>query len=103
MRGPNLELLWVDELASWARLDSSTDDPWEMCKLMTRVGRAQIIVTTTPRPLPIIEEMLGGSIVVSDGGTTFDNASNLSSVFLADVRRLVGDAPGGDRSSAGRS
>ncbi len=48
-----------------------------------------MVVTTTPRPIPLLRELIGrddGSVVVTRGAT-FDNEANLSSAALAELRR----------------
>jgi phage terminase large subunit-like protein len=88
LRGPNLHRLWCDELASWQYLE----DTWNMGKFALRKSRnPKIVVTTTPRPLPFIRELVAksehpeGGVIVSTG-TTFDNARHLSPVVLHDLK-----------------
>ena len=54
-----------------------------------RIGRPQVVVTTTPRPIPLLRELVDrddGSVVVTRGAT-FDNEANLSRQALAELRR----------------
>ena len=92
-RGPNKELVWCDELATWSRLGDGADDPWEMVQMMTRVKSAQparILVTSTPRPVPAIEDLLEDTAALVTTGSTYDNRSNLDERFLASLGRLEG-------------
>ena len=88
-RGPNLAGVWCDELASWRFLMET----WhERLLLAVRVGDPHVVVTTTPRPVPLLRELVGrtdGSVVITKG-TTFDNAANLSARALAEFRRYEG-------------
>jgi predicted phage terminase large subunit-like protein len=54
-----------------------------------RIGDPKVVITTTPRPIPLLREFLSrddGSVVVTRG-STFDNAANLSAQALAELRR----------------
>jgi phage terminase large subunit-like protein len=85
VRGPNLSGAWCDELAVWRYPQTWT----ETLMPALRIGRPQVVVTTTPRPIPLLREMVGrddGSVVVTRGAT-FDNGANLSSQALAELRR----------------
>jgi phage terminase large subunit-like protein len=85
LRGPNHDLAWADELAAWRYSDA-----WDQLMLGLRIGeQPRVIVTTTPRPVPVIKRLLGtsdGSVVVTRG-STFDNAANLATEFLVEMRR----------------
>jgi predicted phage terminase large subunit-like protein len=50
------------------------------------IGRPCGIVTTTPRARPLIRELLTDSTVVVTRGTTYDNAANLPTQYIADIR-----------------
>jgi phage terminase large subunit-like protein len=84
LRGPQHDGLWADELAAWKGAQAA----WDMAMLGLRLGkRPRAIVTTTPRPLPLLKALLkreGQDVVVSRGRTR-DNADNLASAFLAEI------------------
>jgi hypothetical protein len=85
VRGPNLSGAWCDEMAVWRYPQTWT----ETLLPALRIGRPQVVVTTTPRPIPLLREMIerdDGSVVVTRGAT-FDNEANLSSQALAELRR----------------
>jgi phage terminase large subunit-like protein len=88
-RGPNLSGVWCDELAAWRFLAQM----WHETLIpAVRIGHPQIVVTTTPRPVPLLRELVSrddGSVVITRG-TTFDNAEHLSARALADLRRYEG-------------
>ena len=85
LRGPQFAFAWCDELAAWERLQETYD----MLQFTLRLGaRPRQIITTTPRPLKILRELLrreGQDVVVSRGGT-MDNAANLAGTFLKSIR-----------------
>ena len=52
LRGPQFDAAWCDEIAKW-RL---AEDAWDMLQFALRLGaRPQVVVTTTPRPIPLSE------------------------------------------------
>ncbi|MBL7487104.1 terminase large subunit domain-containing protein [Frankia sp. AgW1.1] len=85
-RGLNLSGGWFDEIAKWRYARAS----WtEGLAPALRIGRPQVIVTTTPKPSILLKDWMGrddGSVVVTRG-STFDNAANLSSAALSELRK----------------
>lgn len=85
LRGPQHSHAWADELAAW----SYVGDAWNMLQLGLRLGpRPQCMVTTTPRPIKLLKELLSreGQDVAVSRGSTFENAANLPANFLAQIR-----------------
>ncbi len=88
LRGPQHDAAWSDELAKWFYVRET----WDMLQFGLRLGdRPRQIVTTTPRPIPVVKEIMGlPGTVVTRGGTT-ENAANLAPSFLKTiVRRYAG-------------
>ncbi len=82
LRGPQFHGAWCDELAAWAR----PRETWDNLRMTLRLGaRPQAVVTTTPRPDPLLRQLIGAPGVVVTRGTTFDNRANLPAAFLADL------------------
>jgi phage terminase large subunit-like protein len=82
LRGPNTDLLWADELAAW----KDAEIVWKMAMLGLRIGRKpQAIVTTTPRPIPIIKKLLTDPNTIVTRGTTYDNRANLAASFFDQI------------------
>lgn len=91
LRGPEHDLAWSDELAAWAR----ASETWDMLQFGLRIGaNPRQVVTTTPRPIPLLRRLLAGTndgTVAVTRATTFDNAANLAPAFLDQiVRRYEG-------------
>ncbi|MGA2045239.1 MAG: terminase family protein [Roseiarcus sp.] len=81
LRGKQHMKLWCDELAAWRRPET-----FEQALLGLRLGDApQAVVTTTPRPIPIIRDLLADRDAVVTRGSTFDNRVNLAPAFLAQI------------------
>jgi len=80
LRGPQCGLLWADELASWKyRLT------WDMAMFGFRKGNPLAIVTTTPKPLPLIKELITTKGVVVTKGNSYENKDNLAEIFFNTV------------------
>jgi len=86
LRGPQFHGAWCDELAAWPRLQ----DTWDNLQMGLRLGdRPRLTVTTTPRPRPVIRDLVSrddGTVHLTSG-STFDNADNLPSSALDELRR----------------
>src|SRR5690606_40532159 len=71
-RGLQCDTFWADELASWRYPDS-----WDMLMLGHRLGAdPRGIVTTTPRPIPIIKELLKDSAPITTRRRTYEHRDN---------------------------
>ena len=85
VRGANLSAAWCDELGSWRFADQLWN---EVLIPALRLGVAKVCVTTTPRPIKLLRELLSrtdGSVSVTKG-TSFENPA-LSPTALAEWRR----------------
>lgn len=84
LRGPQHTFAWCDELSSW----EYDDETWDMMIFGLRLGECpQCIVTTTPKPRPLIKALLEHPSAIVTRGSTYDNAANLSPQFLAEIKR----------------
>lgn len=83
LRGPQHDLLWGDEVAKWRYMQET----WDQAQMGLRLGdHPKQIITTTPRPLPLIRKLLQDPSCVVTRGRTWDNADNLAAPFLKQVR-----------------
>lgn len=108
LRGPQFDAAWCDETAKWRYARQTFDQ----LQFGLRLGKhPKQIHTTTPRPIPLIKEIVAGKEgkVAITRGHTLDNASNLAKPFLAKIREryentrlgrqelageILGDLPG---------
>ena len=82
LRGPQFHGAWCDELAAW-----NTTDTWDQLQFGLRLGKhPRTVVTTTPRPIPLIKELVTRDSVVVSRGSTFENAENLAPAALAELQ-----------------
>jgi len=82
LRGPQHHFAWADELCKW----SHAQPTWDNLRMGMRLGeRPRVLVTTTPRPMPLLRQLMADTQTVVTRGRTRDNALNLSGAFLAQV------------------
>lgn len=75
LRGPQHHFAWCDEIAKWQKMQES----WDQLQFGLRLGiMPQQVVTTTPRPLPLIKKLLNDPSTVATRGATLDNKANLA-------------------------
>ncbi len=90
LRGPQFAAAWSDELAKWPNLQET----WDMLQFGLRLGeRPRQVVTTTPRPLPLIKRLMSEAHVAVSRAATQANRYNLAPDFV----RSITDAYGGTR------
>lgn len=85
LRGPQHDFAWADEIAKWPYGIAA----WDNLMLGLRLGSApKVMATTTPRPVPLVQRLVGESGVVVSNGKTMDNEMNLPREFVGAVRAL---------------
>ena len=83
LRGPQHEWAIVDELAS-----ASNEKAWDNLMFGMRSGdNPQIMVTTTPRPIKIIKDLVNDPSVIIVRGSTYDNRANLPESFIKAIEQ----------------
>lgn len=84
LRGPSHHYAWGDELATW-----KTSKAFDNLMLGLRLENPQAVFTTTPRPINTVKEIVKDSKtdpgIIITYGKTYDNAANLSPVFMKQV------------------
>jgi len=75
LRGPQHHGAWADELAKYRYMQET----WDQLQFGLRLGEhPQALVTTTPRPLPLIKRLINDTDTVVTRGATLDNQANLA-------------------------
>jgi len=83
LRGPQFDGAWVDELAKWKK----ARDTWDMLQFALRLGEhPQVCVTTTPRNVGVLKDLLEMDTTVVTSAPTEANRANLAESFLDEVR-----------------
>ena len=79
LRGPQFDAAWCDELCKWRRAESAFD----MLQFGLRLGKnPRSVITTTPRPLPLLKRLLADSSTAISRAATKANAFQLAPRFL---------------------
>ncbi len=87
LRGPQFDAAWVDELAKWHK----AQEAWDMLQFGLRLGdHPQQVVTTTPRNVHVLKQILDASSTVTTSAPTEANAAYLAENFLEEVRNRYG-------------
>lgn len=82
LRGPQHDAAWCDELAAW----EYAQETWDMLMFGLRLGDdPQCVITTTPKPVKIVRELLNDPTCITTRGSTFENKANLSPAFVAEI------------------
>lgn len=84
LRGPQFEAAWADELGKWRHQEAC----WDMLQFGLRLGTMpRQLVTTTPRPTPLVKRLVAAERTVITHAATHANLGNLAPGFL---ERVVG-------------
>jgi phage terminase large subunit-like protein len=88
LRGPQHGAGWLDELGAWRNVKETFD----MLQFGLRLGkRPRQVITTTPKPIKLLRELMKRSNVAITRGSTYDNRANLAATFFTEiVRRYEG-------------
>lgn len=109
LRGGNHDFAWCEEMGSWRNADAA----WSNLRLAVRLarpdgGRPFFVITTTPRPTPLIKAIVADPATEAVIMPTDENAENLDPDFMASLEQyrgtrlgrqelmgeLLGDTPG---------
>ena len=81
LRGPQHSTVWADELAAWVGVEA-----WDNITFGLRMGQdPRVIVTTTPRPTPLIRSVVAEAGTIITRGSTYDNRANLAKRFIQKI------------------
>lgn len=81
LRGKQHMKLWADEVGAWRYAEA-----WDQAKMGLRLGDSpQAVVTTTPRPIKIVRDLIVDKRNHVTRGSTFDNRGNLAPGFFSDI------------------
>ncbi len=81
LRGPQCGLFWADEVAAWRY----PEETWSMAMFGWRIGQPEGVVTTTPRPIPLVKDLLTTKGVVVTKGSSYENEANLAQIWFDTV------------------
>lgn len=83
LRGPQHDAALVDELAKY----QYAKETWDMLEFGMRLGdQPRKMITTTPRPIVIIKEIMRDPGTVITRGSLYDNRANLAAKFVQTIQ-----------------
>jgi phage terminase large subunit-like protein len=81
LRGEQCEAAWADELAAWRYAEA-----WKQLQLGLRLGpHPCTVITTTPRPTPLVKRLVKDERNHITKGSTYDNIANLAEAFIREI------------------
>lgn len=81
LRGKQAKRIWADEMAAWRYQEA-----WDQAKLGLRLGqKPRAIITTTPRPVRNVVDLVKDPACIVTRGTTYDNRANLAPTFFDEI------------------
>lgn len=83
LRGFEFDLIWIDE---WMRFKDPRAILYQVY-LCLRVGVSKLIITTTPKNIAILKELMEDTNVYVTKGNTYEN-TNLSKNFFQNIKKL---------------
>lgn len=82
LRGPQSAAAWCDELAAW----QYPDETFQNLLFGLRQGKKpRAVITTTPRPIRILRELIADPLTRVTRGSSYANRSNLPAEFFAKI------------------
>jgi len=87
LRGPQFDAAWADEFCAWSYPEYVLSN----LRLALRLGQnPQLVVTTTPKPIPALKRLMNAKGVLMSHGKTSDNADLLAPSFLSAMEEAYG-------------
>src|SRR6266540_2993850 len=84
LRGPQHQRLWCDEAAAWS--NHTREETYDLAMLGLRLPPdPRALITTTPKPVPLLRELVEDPKVIITKGSTFENIENLAPAFIEQV------------------
>ena len=87
LRGPQFDCAWADEFCAWSYPSYVLSN----LRLALRLGdNPQMVVTTTPKPIPALKRLMTAKGIVISHGKTADNKNSLAPNFLSAMEEAYG-------------
>lgn len=81
LRGVQHDLAWIDELCAFRYMET-----YDQLRFGLRLGNhPRLIITTTPKPIKTIKDIMKDTETFVTRGSTFDNKDNLAPTFIKTV------------------
>ena len=87
LRGPQFHRAWCDEIASWRY----GQEAFDQLMFGLRLGQnPQCLITTTPRPIKLVKDLVERDDCIVTRGSTFENKENLAASALQMLEERYG-------------
>jgi len=87
LRGPQFHRAWCDELAAWPYPET-----YDQLMFGLRLGdNPKCVITTTPKPIPLVKRLIDRTNTVITRGSTFENEANLAPAAIEQLREKYGN------------
>lgn len=87
LRGPQFDFAWIDEFAKFRYAKNTFDQ----LNFALRLGKnPRTIITTTPRPIKILQDIMAKSYTHITRGSSLENLQNLPTSFIEQLEYLKG-------------
>lgn len=79
LRGPHAHFAWVDEIAKYR----NPQEVWDQLEFVMRAGdHPQIVVTSTPRPIKLVRDLIKDERTVLRTWATYRNIANVAPTYI---------------------
>lgn len=85
LRGKQHDFAWLDELCAWMYLDAYHHAKFSLRLGVTTGLPPQMMITTTPKPIPVLKKLLTRDDVKFTRGSTLANRANLRPEYLHEI------------------
>ena len=85
LRGYEFDLIWIDEFCKIKEAENLW--PQVQMTIRNKKNNPKIIITTTPRPMPLLSNIISNKKCILTSGTTFENKDNLSTEYLKMIKK----------------
>lgn len=75
------DTVWIEEFAAWKYPRES----WDNLMFGTREADPRICMTTTPKPIPVLKELIEAESTIVIRGSSYENRDNLSERYVQNV------------------
>lgn len=83
LRGPQFTKFWADELCAWRFVKEAWDQIMFGFRLPGK--KLQGLITTTPKPIQVLKDIIAETSTVVTRGSSYDNSVNLSETYYRKV------------------
>lgn len=92
LRGPQFHRMWFEELCAWKNIGDTYKQAMFTLRLKKDANGEEVqnvaVISTTPKPLRLLKELVMDKDTVITSGRTIDNAENLGAAMIDEINKL---------------